>query len=465
MPMKYLPEEDTIVALSSPLGKGAIAVIRVSGKDALGVVNPLLKKKLGGEAVRVAQFNEIFRPADSDPIDQVVTTYYKAPHSYTGEDLIEIGCHCNPLIIDAIIGEIIQQGARMAQPGEFTFRAFMNGKMNLSQAEAVAEVINARTRQSLSQSIRHLEGKLSDRIQSIRNEILDYLSLIEISLDFSDEDIEIMPLKTLAEKIRHTLTQLLQLLHTYDYGRLLQEGIKLLILGKPNVGKSSLLNALLQRERAIVSDIPGTTRDYIEASLEIDGLLVQAVDTAGIRSTEDQVEAIGVERALEQLHTTDVGLCLFEAHRELTGDDEALLRIVEAHRQELLFIIVANKIDLGKHPSTMERLNALELPVVEVSALNHLGMEALKSAIRSRLITDESLESEEVVVTSARHKTALEKTITALNHALEAIEQHSTEEIIAVELRVALDHLGEITGETTTEDVLNHIFANFCIGK
>lgn len=463
--MKYLPEEDIIVALSSPLGNGAIAVIRISGRACLTLINPLLRKPLDAADARRARFNEFCAPESDVVIDQVVTIYFKAPASYTGEDLIEINCHCNPLIIERIIGEIVHRGARVAEPGEFTFRAFMNGKMDLSQAEAVAGIINARSRQSLTQSLRHLEGRLSERIFAIREQILGFLALIEISLDFSEEEIEVLPLEELKIRITETIGQIERLLHTYDYGRLLQEGIKLLILGKPNVGKSSLLNALLQRDRAIVSEIPGTTRDYIEASLELDGLAVQAVDTAGIRHTEDQVEAIGVARALKQLETADVALAVFESQRELEADDQALLEIVEKHGAEVHFVLVQNKADLGQNAPAAEALRDLRLPLVAISAKTGAGIDRLKQAIKGEVFRDSSIESEEVVVTSARHKRALEGTIAALQNAREAVDLRAGEEIIAVDVRLALDSLGEITGETTSEDVLNHIFANFCIGK
>ncbi len=463
--MKTLPTEDTIVALSSPLGSGAIAVIRVSGKDSLAVVNPCLKNPLKEKDVRRACFTELHSGNPAEVVDQVVATYFQNPASYTGEDVIEISCHCNPLIINRIINGIVQHGARIAEPGEFTFRAFMNGKMDLAQAESVAEIINARSRQSLTQSLRHLEGRLTEKILDIKNDILHYLSLIEISLDFSEEDIELIPYDELREKIKATVGKIEQLIHTYDYGRLLQEGIKMIILGKPNVGKSSLLNALLQKDRAIVSDIPGTTRDYIEANIDIDGLAVQAIDTAGIRETEDTIEAIGVERTLAQIQTADVALSVFEGQAELDEDDQVLIQLMREHADEVKFVAVLNKADQGSNGSTRRILTDLSLPAVEISALQNENIDVLKKTIKSELVSDESLEAEEVVVTSARHKLALEKTITSLLQANEAVDLQASEEIIAVDLRLALDHLGQITGETTPDDVLNHIFANFCIGK
>lgn len=461
--MKFLPEDDTIVALSTPLGSGAIAVIRLSGPDSRPLVNRFLSRFLDGDAPRHALFAE-FRAGDSR-IDEVVATWFQGPRSYTGQDMVEITCHCNGLIIDRIIGELAGSGARLAEPGEFTLRAFLNGKMDLSQAEAVAEVIHARTRQSLNQSLRHLEGRLSDRIGAVKDQVLGYLSLLEINLDFSEDEIEVLPMAELDARIAATIADLASLLHTYDYGRFLQEGIKLLLLGKPNVGKSSLLNALLERERAIVSDIPGTTRDYIEAHLEIEGLAVQAVDTAGIRRTEDRVEAIGVERTLAQLESADIALALFEGHQELDDDDAVLQQIIEKHGERVVMVIVLNKADLAIAPATRSRLSELDRPVVAVSAVTGEGLPELRRVIRGQLLGDSSLDAEEVVVTSARHQRALQETITALQRSREAIQLAASDEIVAVDIRLALDHLGQITGETTSEDVLNHIFSSFCIGK
>lgn len=454
------------MALSTPLGRGAIALVRLSGPRSGEIVGRMIGRPLDPSQERKALFARIGNGrAGDDLVDQVVVTYYCQPRSYTGEDMVEIGCHCNPLIIDRIIQLAVDNGARLARPGEFTLRAFLNQKLDLSQAEAVAEVIHARTRQSLNQSLRHLDGKLSRRIHQIRDEVLGYLALMEINLDFSDEDIEAVSYPELQRRVEATRDQLENLLSTYHYGRLLQEGIKLLLLGKPNVGKSSLLNALLGQERSIVSEIPGTTRDYIEAGLELDGLYVQAVDTAGVRRTGDVVEAIGVQRTLEQLGQADVALALFSAAEPPDADDEALLEIVAAHRQEVQFVLVANKMDLGRNGELLGRLEATGLPVVTISALRAVGLEELKRTIKELVVGDAGLESEEIVVTSARHRDALRRALDALEGGLRAIAQGAPEEIVAVDLRYALDALGEITGETTSEDVLNHIFANFCIGK
>ncbi|NOX37892.1 MAG: tRNA uridine-5-carboxymethylaminomethyl(34) synthesis GTPase MnmE [Calditrichaeota bacterium] len=462
--MKYI-EKDTIVALATPLGRGAIAVVRLSGQDSLAIVNRLLVRKIGKADVRRAVFSDLIAADSGELIDQVVVTYFQAPASYTGEDVVEISCHCNPLIIDRIISQAVQQGARVAEPGEFTFRAFLNHKLDLSQAEAVAEVIDARTSQSLKQSLHHLEGRLSEKIAAIKNELLDCLSLLEISLDFSEEDLEIIPPEQLRERLTRVVNRIQSFLKTYAYGRLLENGARLLIIGKPNVGKSSLLNLLLGKERAIVSDLPGTTRDYIEAGMQLDGIYIQAVDTAGVRQTRDQVESMGIQRTLELLKTADVALAMFEGHRALDADDQEMLRIIQAHCKETPFVLVVNKADLGVREEALEPLRALELPLVTLSVKEERGLDALKAAIRKALIQEDVGDSEEVVITSARHRAVLEAVVEALGNALQSLQQGAPEEVVALDVRVALDRLGEITGETTPEDVLRHIFSNFCIGK
>ena len=462
--MKYI-EEDTIVALATPLGRGAIAVVRLSGPQSLTIVNRMLVRKLGCKDVRRAVFSDLVAADSGELIDQVVVTYFQGPASYTGEDVVEISCHCNPLIIDQIISQAVQHGARVAEPGEFTFRAFLNHKLDLSQAEAVAEVIDARTSQSLKQSLHHLEGRLSEKIVVIKDELLDCLSRLEISLDFSEEDLEIIPTEQLRSRLTGVVNRIKAFLKTYAYGRLLENGARLLIVGKPNVGKSSLLNLLLGKERAIVSELPGTTRDYIEAGLELDGIFIQAVDTAGVRQTQDWVESIGIQRTLELLKTADVALAMFEGHRVLDGDDREMLRIIRAHREETPFVLVVNKADLGVRKEVLAALRALKLPLVIFSVKTERGRDELKATIRRVLIREAVGDSEEVVITRARHRAILEGVVTALEDALQSLKQGAPEEVVALDVRVALDRLGEITGETTPEEVLRHIFSHFCIGK
>lgn len=440
-------------------------MVRVSGKDALVLCNQCLKSPLDSTAPRLARFGELCHPVENRIIDQVVAIYFKSPSSYTGEDMVEISCHCNPLIIDDILSSLVGLGARIAMPGEFTLRAFLNGKIDLAQAEAVADVIGARTRESVNQSMRHLGGKLSEDIERIRSEILNLLSMLEINLDFSEEDIQALSPQELKAELCGTVEHLQKLIDSYDYGRLLKQGVKMLILGKPNVGKSSLLNSLLQRERAIVSEIPGTTRDYIEEEMTIGGFAVQAVDTAGIRVTSDEVELQGISRALEHLQSSDLVLCLFDAHSLLDSDDAAMIDIIQERRKDQNWLLVLNKTDLGIEPKALERISELQLHCEKISAKTGTGIGALQGTIRNMLISDRSLENEEIVITSVRQRNVLMRTVASLKSAINSIEQSAGDEIIALDLRLALDTLGEITGEVTSEDILNHIFGNFCIGK
>ncbi len=463
--MKYLDNEDTIVALSTPLGKGAIAIIRLSGNECLPIVNQIFSDEINAADHKRVFFGTINSFNENRLIDQVVVSYFRGPNSYTGEDVIEISCHCNVLIIDQIIQEILRFSARVANPGEFTERAFFNHKMDLSQAEAVAGIISAKTRQSLSQSLKQLEGKLSQKIREIKQETINLLSLIEVNLDFNEDDIQVYEKSDVMVRAREVVAQVENLMRTYEYGRLLGEGIKMVILGKPNVGKSSLLNAFLEKERAIVSDIPGTTRDYIEGRMEIDGIPVQVVDTAGVRQTMDPVEELGVKKALEHIDSADILLALFESHSALDNDDRRLLEYVSQTRGKIAAVLVLNKTDLGEHPDVSEQLKKLDLPIVGVSAKFEENIDKLRELVKTNLLKDSGVEDEEVVVTNARHKNVLARAVESLKGFIADLEVDMDEVILASELRNVLDSIGQIIGETTTEDLLNNIFGQFCIGK
>ncbi len=461
--MKY-NTSDTIVALATPMGAGALAVVRLSGAEALHISNRCLSKPISNEPRRV-HFRH-FLNSQNELLDQVVVTFFKGPASYTGEDVVEISAHNNPIIVKGIIEQAIRQGARLAEPGEFTYRAYLNGKMDLTQAEAVAEVIAARTRQSLQHSLRHLSGVLRDRIMEIKEEVMQYLSLLEINLDFSDEEIEVLPYSDLDQRLQVTMERLQGLIQTYAYGKLLEEGIRILFVGKPNVGKSSLLNRLVGEDRAIVSDIPGTTRDYIEAQAQLDGLLIRAVDTAGIRTTTDKVESLGIERTLQQVQQADVVVAVFEAPTTPDREDFLLKDLLARWNADHKHIVVLfNKMDLGKHPQWQSFFQDLPFPRVFLSAATGQGMDAFRQALLDVFSEERAFENEDVVVTSERHREALHRALEALQRAREGIAAGFSDEFIAADIRAALSALGDIVGETTPQDILNHIFANFCIGK
>ena len=437
----------------------------MSGPQSLSILNQLFDRPVTRQEERRALTGHLYSPEGRQLIDQVVAVYYRAPRSYTGEDMVEISSHCNAIIIDRIIEAAVHLGARLARPGEFTQRAFLNRKLDLSQAEAVASVIEAKTRQSLTHSLRQLAGGLSRRLEQIKQQIIHLTSLIEVSLDFNEEEAEIYRAEDLVRETDRILRDIESLIGSFSYGKWLNEGVKLLILGKPNVGKSSLLNRLLQKERAIVSEIPGTTRDYIEGYLEIEGIPVQAVDTAGIRRTTDRIEEIGVQRALEQIQSADLVLALFDAHTALDPDDRRLLKTLEEHRGSTPTVVVLNKIDLGILPETERDLASRGMPLQKISARTGKHIGELKERIKNMIISDAAVENEEIVITNRRHKIALENARQNLRQFREGLIRQEDEVVLAAELRSALDYLGEITGETTTEDILNRIFEQFCIGK
>lgn len=463
--MIYTNNDETIVALSTSSGKGAIAVIRISGQFSLPIINTIFSKKLNKNSHHKIYAGEIYSKSDKTLIDQVVVSYFRSPNSYTGEDVVEISCHCNALIIDRIISEVVDKGARVAEPGEFTKRAFLNHKLDLSQAEAVASIIEAKTRQSLSYSLRQLEGGLSDKLSMLRQEILDLTSLIEVNLDFNEDDIDAYDKNWLIEKGKSVTQKIEKLILSYDYGRLLTEGIKILLLGKPNVGKSSLLNLFLEKERAIVSEIPGTTRDYIEGYSQIDGIAIQIIDTAGIRETINIIEEAGVERGLQHTESCDIILAIFESDKPLDGNDFKLLKYIREFDGKIPIIIIMNKIDLGNHYETENELRGTKLPLVKICAKKGQNLDTLKKQIKQNLLSDTVVEDEDIVITNARHKEALVKTEKILKDFTNGLELGLDEVILAAELRSALNYIGQIVGETTSEDLINNIFNNFCIGK
>jgi len=463
--MFNIENDDTIVALSTATGKGAISVIRLSGNSCLSIINNIFSRKIKKMDHHKIFPGEIFSSTDKQLVDQVVVSYFRAPQSYTGEDVIEISCHCNNFIIDQIIAEVIASGARVAEPGEFTKRAFLNHKMDLSQAEAVAGIIEAKTRQGLIYSLRQLEGGLSDRINNIKKQILDLVSLIEVSLDFNEGDLSVYDKNDMTAGTKLILENIEKLIKTYNYGRLLNEGMKILLLGKPNVGKSSLLNLFLEKDRAIVSEIPGTTRDYIEGYSQIDGIPIQIIDTAGIRDTLDKIEDIGVQRGLEHIQSADIILALFEANKFLDADDLNLLKLIDGLDSNVPVILVLNKIDLGLNHQTEEKLNSSNLPSIKISIKSQENISLLKKQIKDFLIKESIDESEEIVISHNRQKDALTKTQSAMQAFLSGIQLNFDEAVLAADLRNALDYIGQVVGETTSDDILNNIFAQFCIGK
>ncbi|CUU03137.1 tRNA modification GTPase [Candidatus Thermokryptus mobilis] len=463
--MKYL--EDTIVAISTAIGEAAISVIRISGKDAIKVADRVFvgKRKLADVKTHTAHYGKIV-DKNGDVVDYVVATVFKAPNSYTGEDTVEISCHGGILVTRKVLETVLEAGARLAQPGEFTKRAFLNGKIDLSQAEAVADLIRSATELAYQSSLSQLEGALSRKIRKMREDLINLCSLVELELDFADEDLEFVDKAQLAEKIKDVIGEIDELIETFRFGKIYREGIKVVIAGKPNAGKSSLLNALLNENRAIVSEIPGTTRDVIEESLNIEGVLFRIVDTAGLRETFDIVEREGVRRTEEQLKKADMILLVIDSTDEINEEDVRIYhRVLNfAVDESKRCIIVFNKVDLldGKRPNMKIMV---DFPVVYISALTGFGLEKLKKLMVEQSFLGMTRTESSVVVTNVRHRDALLRAKQSLIYALRSLEQGMSGDLVAVDLRAGLNHLGEIIGEVTTDDILNNIFSKFCIGK
>jgi tRNA modification GTPase len=478
MPRVYLPNEDTIAAIATPPGEGGIAVIRISGKKSTEILERVFKKEGKGGVSEMEShrlyLGHIFDPESEKTLDRVLCVFMKSPHSYTGEDVVEIHSHGGYLVPKRILSLIFKHGARPARPGEFTLRAFLNGRMDLAQAEAVADVVNAQTEEGLRQAELQLEGVLSRRVDEFKETLMDILAEIEAHVDFPEEDIDQFVREGMIQRLARLVEEMDRLLSTYEKGRIIKHGVYTAIVGKPNVGKSSLLNQLIMRERAIVSPYPGTTRDFIEETIDIKGIPLRLVDTAGLRATADEVERVGVEFAKKKAEEAELIIAVVDGSSELDEDDfEVLNRVREsmatdaASRDNKKGILVINKSDLPqKLPE--ERLAGI-LPkgrIVRTSAKLGFGMEELKDKIYEVLIgRRDRMEGNEIIITEFRHKVAIERAKESLAAFLKAMKRGESPEFLAVDLRSALDFLGEITGEVTTEDILGRIFSKFCIGK
>lgn len=448
---------ETIVALATPAGSGAIAVIRLSGPDAISIVNTVFKgKDLSVQASHTIHFGTI---RDGNAIiDEVLVSLFIAPRSYTKENVVEISTHGSPYIIESLIRLLIRQGARAARPGEFTLRAFLNGGMDLSQAEAVADLIASNSKAAHDIAMQQMRGGFSNELRQLREHLIHFASLIELELDFSEEDVEFAnrdQLRTLILRINHTVKHLIQ---SFEQGNALKNGVPVVIAGKPNVGKSTLLNALLNEERAIVSEIAGTTRDTIEDEISINGIVFRFIDTAGIRNTEDIIEAKGVERTLEKMKQASLIIYLFDPDQTMEDIDLQLNGVSDLH---IPIIGVMNKSDLIV-PGKQVELSGQELEFI--SAKDKEGIERLKETILSK-VNLHGISTDSVLVSNIRHVEALQRTQEALDKVVYGIDHPVSSDFLAMDIKQALHYLGEITGTVTTDDLLDNIFSKFCIGK
>ncbi|WP_121811397.1 tRNA uridine-5-carboxymethylaminomethyl(34) synthesis GTPase MnmE [Mucilaginibacter kameinonensis] len=450
---------DTIVALATPNGVGAIAVIRLSGPDAISIANSVFKgKDLSKQASHTIHFGSI---ADGDLIlDEVLVSLFVGPRSYTRENVLEISCHASGYIVESIIKLFIKKGARSAKPGEFTLRAFLNGQLDLSQAEAVADLIASNSKASQQVALQQLRGGFSTQLQALREQLVNFASLIELELDFAEEDVEFANRDQLKNLI-HEITKIVgRLINSFELGNAIKNGVNTVIAGRPNAGKSTLLNALLNEERAIVSHIPGTTRDTIEEVLNIQGINFRLIDTAGIREATDAIEQMGVQRTMEKISQSALLIYVFDAAEitieELNKDIESL------QKPGITMLVVANKADL-LNPEQLSALPHTDRAII-ISAKEKRHIDELKHKIYSSAVKDQ-LSGDETLVTNIRHLEALQKTEEALVRVLGGIDGSITSDFLSMDIKQALHYLGEITGVVTTDDLLENIFSKFCIGK
>ena len=452
--------DDTIVALATPPGIGAIGVIRVSGKQAFDVVNEMFPSKdlhsMPSHSLQVG-----FLQQDEQVLDEVVLSLFKAPRSYTGEDVIEISCHGSPYIQENIIKAITDKGIRVAKPGEFTQRAFLNGKLDLTQAEAVADLIASNTEASRKTALHNMRGGFSSDLQQLREQLIRFSAMIELELDFSQEDVEFLDRKELAKLVTHLNQSTNQLINSFQLGNVIKNGVQVAIIGKPNAGKSTLLNTLLNENRAIVSDIAGTTRDTIEEILNIKGVLFRLIDTAGIREhTQDLIESIGVERSFEKMRAANVVMYLFDVN-EINAD--TLQTVVNNFKKEnIQYLLIGNKTD-GKETIVKKQFASFE-NIIFISAKEHTNIDQLKEALVAKAIRGD-INAEATIVTNARHYDALQKLSGALADVQRGLEEKLPGDLLALDIRQCLHYLGTITGQITNEDQLDFIFSKFCIGK
>ena len=455
-------QEETICAIVTPQGIGGISVIRLSGKDAIGIASRLFQKKSGKPIINAPthtlHYGFIVDPVSGEKVDEVMVSIMRSPHSFTCEDVIEVSCHGGVLISTKVLEAFIREGARLGEPGEFTKRAFLNGRIDLAQAEAVIGLINAKTEAGMKSAIWQLEGKLSKEINMLKDEVVGVMTVVEAYIDFPDDDIDI-PVNDLTDRISIVIGRIERLIEGYYKGRPFREGVLTAIVGRTNVGKSSLLNTLIGEERAIVTPHPGTTRDIIDGMVNVCGIPLRLLDTAGLRITEDAVEEEGIKRMYNSIDKAELILLVLDVSEPLTEDDKNILE----HIREKKRIIVANKVDKGIVIDN--ELVAQGCPIVHTSVLKGDGINELKGIIKQTIAGMGGRETDEAGVTNLRHKVALEETKKECGMFLGACNKEFPLEIQALHLRRAVDFFCEITGVVTTDDILNKIFSEFCIGK
>ena len=458
--MSQINQQPPIAAIATPVGEGGIAVIRVSGKGAFEKVNGCFKgKDLAGVDSHTVHFGKIIKK-DGRVVDEVLVTVFRSPKSYTGEDTVEISCHGGVLVTQAVLETVLDQGVRSAEPGEFTQRAFLNGKLDLDQAEAVADLIHAKSIKAVDAAHQQLEGRLGEHIKQFRQQIIDATAMVELELDFIEEDVEFANKEQLRKLLSDLDEEIGRLLDTYETGRLVKDGVKTVFIGRPNAGKSTLLNTLVGSERAIVTEIAGTTRDTIDADWSYEGLLFTLIDTAGLRDTEDVIEAEGVKRSQKAFEEADLVVYLKDLSLPFDNEERKEIAGFQKRADETPFLLIGTKLDLQEE-AREERISY----DLKISAVNDTNIDDLKKKMKDRALEQKDYDTSSILVTSSRHRDGLQKARENVRSAINALDQGMTGDFLSIDLRAALKDLGTITGEITNEDVLDSIFSRFCIGK
>ena len=459
---------ETIAAISTAMGNGGIGIIRMSGKESFKILEKIFRNNKG-EKIDLnkikgytIQYGTIVDSKTEEKIDEVLVSFFKNPKSYTREDMCEINSHGGMIVEKQILEQCLKNGAILAEPGEFTKRAFLNGRIDLSQAESIMDLINSKTEKESKASINQLQGDLSNRINEIRHDLLDIMADIEASIDYPEYDIEEVTNSKALGVLENTKNKLESLKDTFRSGKILKEGIKTAIIGKPNAGKSSLLNKILKEERAIVSEIEGTTRDTIEEFITIKGIPLKIIDTAGIRKTSDKIEEIGVKKALDIAKDAELVLVILDNSKDLTEEDKEILKLAESKNS----IILLNKVDLKENNlENSEELKKLNKKIIKISAKNGNGIEELYNEIEN-MFQIKNLETDgEIIITNIRHKNQIEYAINNIDEAMNAVKSNLPIDIISISIKQTLEDLGKITGENVSEDIINEIFSKFCLGK
>lgn len=464
--MKNIYLDDDIAAISTPIGSGGIGIVRISGSGSVGIADKIFVsadgRKLGDKKSHTITYGHIVNSKTGETLDEVLVMLMLSPRTYTKENIVEINCHGGLLVTKKVLELVLNNGARLAEPGEFTKRAFLNGRIDLSQAEAVMDIIDSKTELSRKTAMNQLEGSIKQKVHGLREEILDMIAAIEAAIDYPEHDVEEETYSQMHKRITLLKSEIKKLIESADMGRIIREGVEAVILGKPNVGKSSLLNLLLMEERAIVTDIPGTTRDTVEEYMNLGGIPVKIVDTAGIRETGDKVEKIGVEKSRKCAEAADIIFMMIDASCPLSDEDMEILDFIKGRKA----VILANKtdIDINIDVDALCKYTDAE-NIIYISVKEGSGIEKLTERFKDMFLGGDVAAKESVLISNARHKNMLEKSMEALDRAIATIESGMPEDFISMDLQDALTALGEITGDSVDDEIIDRIFTRFCLGK